>query len=438
LQLAIDGRGAIVDAKTIATASYLRVGLAFVTLILAVVSGSPPSTWTLAQTAEPTVHTFSTGDPLAEGINPGALDSLVKKAEELHTDSLVILKNGKLIGEWYFGKRQSPIESMSATKSIVSLAIGHLIDSNKIKSLDEPVYTFYPEWKQGRKKQITLRHLLNHTSGLQADRTTEEIYQSPDFVRLALSAELSGDPGSKFFYNNKATNLLAGIVKVASGKRLDEYLRDEIFTPLGINKFFWTLDRAGNPHGMSGLQIHAMDMARIGQMLVDEGSWGGKQIVSKKWVAESTTQGQPFEPGCGLLWWLMPEWTKVTIDDAKMNDWQAAGVSPRLLSNVATLKGKLYTREEYLARLKAVLGGEQGLQDWRDELSKRAATGARPVYGPLRLYHANGSLGQYLVILPKDRLVAVRQIRYSSHKTEADSFPDFLKMVMALVNNPVQ
>ena len=346
----------------------------------------------------------------------------------------MIVKNGKLIGEWYFGKRRAPIESMSATKSIVSLAIGHLIDSSKIKSLDEPVYSFYPEWKQGRKKQITLRHLLNHTSGLQADRTTEEIYQSPDFVKLALSAELASDPGSKFFYNNKATNLLAGIVKVASGKRLDEYLRDEIFAPLGITEFSWTLDKSGNPHGMSGLQIHALDLARIGQMLLDEGTWDGKQIVSKKWIDESTSPGQPFDPGCGLLWWLFPEWIKVTVDDAKIHDWQAAGVSLQLLSNVAALKGNLFTPDEYRAQLKVVLGGEQGLQSWRNELSKRGATGARIVSGPLRGYNANGSLGQYLAILPKERLVAVRQIRSWNHKTDADAFPDFFKMVMALVN----
>ena len=79
---------------------------------------------------------------------------------------------------------------MSATKSIVSLAIGRLIDSGKITSLDQPVSDFYPEWKQGRKKLITVRHLLNHTSGIQNPPITTEIYASPDFVQLALAAEL--------------------------------------------------------------------------------------------------------------------------------------------------------------------------------------------------------------------------------------------------------
>jgi CubicO group peptidase (beta-lactamase class C family) len=98
--------------------------------------------------------------------------------------------------------------------------------------------------------------LLNQTSGLQNLRTTTpEIYPSPDFVQLALAAELSSDPGSKFSYNNKAVNLLVGVVKQASGMRMDQYVATEVFEPLVIKDFTWTLDRAGNPHGMAGLQI---------------------------------------------------------------------------------------------------------------------------------------------------------------------------------------
>ena len=132
----------------------------------------------------------------------------------------MIVKNGRLVADWDFGQPRGPIEAMSATKSIVSLTIGRLIDSGKIKSLDQPVSDFYPEWKQGRKKLITVRHLLSQTSGLQNEpNTTVEIYPSPDFVQLALAAELSDDPGSRFSYNNKAVNLLAGIVQRASGTR---------------------------------------------------------------------------------------------------------------------------------------------------------------------------------------------------------------------------
>src|SRR5262245_18810332 len=195
--------------------------------------------------------TLSGGEPAGQpqsSVNKQALEKLLKRAAETHSDAVMIFKDSQLVGE-YFAKERGKIELMSCTKSIVNIAIGRLIDAGKIKSLDQPVYEFYPEWKQGRKKLITIRHLLNHTSGLQnVPNTSVEIYPSSDFVKLALAAEVSDTPGSKFSYNNKAVNLLAGIVQVASGKRMDIYFRDEIFQPMDITDFAWTLDESGNPH----------------------------------------------------------------------------------------------------------------------------------------------------------------------------------------------
>jgi CubicO group peptidase (beta-lactamase class C family) len=156
---------------------------------------------------------FPSAEPADVGIDKGLLEQLKTRAEKANSDALVIVKDGKLVADWSFGKPVGAIEAMSATKSVVSLAIGRLIDQGKIKSLDQPVADFYPEWKQGRKKQITIRHLLNHTSGLENKPITTEIYDSPNFVQFALAAELSDDPGSRFSYNNKAVNLLAGLVE---------------------------------------------------------------------------------------------------------------------------------------------------------------------------------------------------------------------------------
>ena len=225
-------------------------------------------------------------------INSQALQTLRRRAEETKSDRVLIWHDGKMIADWSFaGAKSNPIEAMSATKSIVSLAIGRLIDTGQIKSLDEPVSDFYPEWRTGRKAKITLRHLLNHTSGLQADAITTEIYASKDFVKLALAANAQDEPGTKFFYNNKAVNLLAGIVQKASGQRMDKYIGAEIFAPLGITQFDWSLDPSGNPHGMSGLQIRAEDLLKIGQMLLQGGQWNGRQLVSKAWIAQSTQAG---------------------------------------------------------------------------------------------------------------------------------------------------
>ena len=249
---------------------------------------------------------FPTAKPADVGINAAALERLKVRAGEAGSDAVVVVKDGKIVADWTFDKPAGPIEAMSATKSVVNLAIGRLIDQKKIKSIDQPVSDFYPEWKQGRKRAITIRQLLNHTSGLQNNRTTSEIYPSPDFVQLALAAELSDDPGARFAYNNKAVNLLAGIVQKASGRRMDSYIGEEIFKPMGITDFTWSLDPSGNPHGMAGLQIRAVDLVKIGQMMLDGGTWRGTRVVSEDWVRLSTGQpGQPHDPTCGLLWWLV-------------------------------------------------------------------------------------------------------------------------------------
>ncbi|GEM_PF-173253 len=239
-----------------------------------------------------------------EGELPG-LPELLRAAEEARSDAVVILKDGKLVGEWYFNGKPRLLETMSVTKSIVSLAIGRLLTLGLLESIDVPVYTFYPEWKQGRKQEITIRHILSHTSGLQnVPDARVEIYPSPDFVQLALAAELKSPPGTRFEYNNKAVNLLAGVVERASGKKLDEFMRDEVFAPLGIREFSWQRDRAGNPHAMAGLALFPIDLAKLGQLVLNKGVWQGERLIDEGWFEESF---RPLDvmPEHGLLWWLL-------------------------------------------------------------------------------------------------------------------------------------
>ncbi len=103
---------------------------------------------------------------------------------------------------------------MSCTKSIVGLSVACMLNDRLIDSLDVPVAQYYPEWRQGQKQLITLRHLVNMTTGIQNNPNASiEIHPSPDFVQLALTAELSSKPGEVWSYNNKSLNLMAGIIK---------------------------------------------------------------------------------------------------------------------------------------------------------------------------------------------------------------------------------
>ncbi len=371
------------------------------------------------------------------GINSNALDALLKRGTDTHSNAIVIIKNDQIVGQWYFGKPQAPIEAMSVTKSVAALAVGCLLRDGKLKSLDEPVCDFYPEWRQGRKKLITIRQILNHTSGLQADRTTEEIYASPNFVQLALCAELTTDPGTAFFYNNKAVNLLAGIVQKASGQRIDQYLAARVFVPLGITDYHWDTDPAGNVQVMAGLQMHAMDMAKIGQMLADGGVWDGKQIVDASWIAEMTAPGQTLTPECGLLWWLEYKWSdKAMVDAGILQSWRQGGVPAVYITRATPLVGKIMPIPEVLTKLNIIFDGHDNKLKY---LYNQHIQQMRLVTSPLIAYNANGSLGQYLVVVPKEHLVAVRQIREDSFKNkDTDDFADFTEIVPTLVGETVE
>jgi CubicO group peptidase (beta-lactamase class C family) len=387
---------------------------------------------------------FSAADPAASGIDAAALERLRKRAEETDSDAVVVIKDGRLVVDWTFGKPETQIEAMSATKSVVSLAIGRLIDDAKIASVDQPVCDFYPEWKQGRKKRITIRHLLNHTSGLQDYADETENRDCPDLVQCALVAELSDDPGAKFHYNNKAVNLLAGIVQRASGQRMDRYIGETIFQPLGITDVSWLLDGAGNPHGMAGLQIRARDFAKVGQMMLDRGVWRGRRIVSERWVELSTQPAQALEPKCGLLWWVV-QGEALSVDDAFLDALKAYGPSDATLAAVAALKDKPIEGTQFWPAVGAILRKDEAVRKRLNALDQSIREGKGPV--PKRApgrpvgFAAAGYLGQHLVVLPELRLVAVRQFRSPSDANRPrdldpktiDNFSDFISLVRALV-----
>lgn len=371
--------------------------------------------------------------PAAEGIDAEALRRLVERAEKTHSSALVVLRNGKMVGNWSFGSISAPTETMSATKAVTSLAIGLLIDDKKIPSVDEPVSTWFPEWKDGAHDGITLRHVLNHTSGLHADRTTEKIYASKDFVRFALESNVDAPPGTEFFYNNSAVNVLVGVVHRASGMPMDGYLRARVFEPLGIRDFSWSHDRSGNPHGFAGLQIHAADFAKIGQLLLQKGRWNGKQVISEAWIAESTQRsGQPFNPVSGLLWWLESPQTTMVIDQNLMDALLARGADAEFVANLAPLRDQPIPRLEFGNELRRVLG-PKGIGVWFREVERRRLDARTVVNGDFDGFSARGAFGQILLVYPSRRLVAVRFTTRFDQSDPEINFRDFASLVRALV-----
>src|SRR5687768_4659101 len=103
---------------------------------------------------------------LGQGYHKNVLKKIKEGTLATHSDAVLVYQNGKLIYQYQNHEIEKPMYIASAGKSLVSMAIGKLLDDGKLDSLDQPLYTLFPEWKQGQKQYITVRMLLNHTSGI--------------------------------------------------------------------------------------------------------------------------------------------------------------------------------------------------------------------------------------------------------------------------------
>ncbi|MBS2015640.1 MAG: serine hydrolase [Deltaproteobacteria bacterium] len=370
--------------------------------------------------------------PDAEGIDPAALQNLVREAEKASSSALVVVHDGKLVGRWYFGGTPHRIEAMSATKSIVALAVAAAIDDGKIESLDTPVWKWFPEWRQGRKQKITLRMLLNHTSGLPAEDSSV-IYRSPDFVQLALAAELAHEPGTHLAYNNSAVNLLPEIVARATGTPYPTFVRERLFGRMGIVDVYFSEDTAGHAQGMAGLGVQALDLAKIGQMVLDGGTWKGQRVVSRALLDELTRPAQPYDARLGLLWWIKYTTNTRRLEPGSLRAAAKHGASPEVIAKLLPLEGRELSSNELSGAMRAATGTSAELDKLLEALQtagRLPKKTSRDPYG----FEAQGSLGQYLVVVPKSRLVAVRMIDSVVGEAHPDSgLEAFGDLVRALV-----
>ena len=379
------------------------------------------------------------GTPSAAGISESAIRALTDSARATRSDAFVVLHEGRVIAEWYSDSGRMPIQTMSATKSIVGLAIGRLLHEGLLDSLEQPVSTLYPEWRQGRKREITVGDLLRQTSGLQDVPSDEpEIVPAPDAIQLALAAELMATPRALWFYSNKATNLLAGIVHRASGRPLDEYMREALLKPLCITDAPWQFrDSVGTPYAMAGLALHARDLAKLGQLMLNGGTWNGATVLPRAWVDASLRSSQPHEPRYGLLWWIHPEWAASTVDSVLLATWSAAGVDAGLIGRLSSLSGRRFVGGEWRAALDSALGAPngsgQGMQRLAEATRQRGVPMRGVIVGAPRGYYANGSLGQWLLVLPRERIVIVRQVRRKPGLTQRETFSNLPEVAIALL-----
>ncbi|WP_343658848.1 serine hydrolase domain-containing protein [Chryseobacterium sp.] len=353
------------------------------------------------------------------------LQMLLKKAEDKHSEAVIIYQDNQLVAEKYFGvgNPDVKIEAMSCTKSIVGLSVACLMTDGLIKSLDTPIADFYPEWKQGQKKLITIRHLVNMTSGMQNNpNASVEIYPSDNFVQLALAAELSKKPGEAFEYNNKSLNLMAGVIMKITGKRMDEYIGERLFKPLEITDYSWTLDNAGNPHVMSGCQIKPKDLIKLGLLLLNEGYYKNNKVIAKEHIAEVVAPSAQYK-GYGMLWWLDYEKTVSTVDNEIIKELKKANVSKEFIRKVSRMKGIYRSNEDFSAKLQTVFGNNP--YEYINQHLKPGLRLRKRDFSGSVTYRADGYLGNYIIVDPKHNVVAIRMISHQSFTGDKDSFSDF-------------
>lgn len=225
--------------------------------------------------------------------------------------SLLIVKDNKLIVEEYFyGHDRNDLQQIrSCTKSVTSLALGIALDRHPEVNLDQMIFDFFPQYdslKTAGREDITLRVVLTMTSGLEWDDYPLALFKSDDPFQFILSRPLASKPGEDFNYNSGGSVLLGGVIQFLENQKPLAFAQERLFAPMGITDIRWENLHNDILRCGAGLWLRPRDMAKIGLLVLNDGSWQGKQIVSKKWVRESTRPHSVESPffDYGHQWWL--------------------------------------------------------------------------------------------------------------------------------------
>lgn len=267
---------------------------------------------------------WATSSPEEQGMSSERLARLVEFGGNNNMDSLLVTRHGRIVLEATYAPFRPGLKHRinSATKAVVSTLVGMAMRDAKLDSTDRRVMEFFADRTianlDERKKAITIRHLLDMTSGLEWSegldgfRSFLEMERSPDWQQFVLDRPMSEAPGTHFYYDSGNSHLLSAILTKITGKSALDYAREKLFGPLGIEDVMWRGDPQGISGGGAGLYMHPRDMAKIGYLCLRDGVWEGKQILPASWIEgvrkanvdmrETWTQNLRY----GSQFWVMP------------------------------------------------------------------------------------------------------------------------------------
>ncbi|MFS0749812.1 serine hydrolase domain-containing protein [Oceanobacillus sp. 1P07AA] len=212
-----------------------------------------------------------------------------KKIKKDHIDSVLVQSNNRIIFEYYRNRKMKEKQHKiySITKSVLSILVGIAVDKGFIKDINTSIVDYFPENKDDAKKDITIKHLLTMTSGLHSPGNNRMI-PSKNWVNFVLQQEMIHPPGNEMVYSCGSSHLLSAILQSTTGISTEEFAKKHLFTSLGITNYRWNQDAQGISIGGFGLSMKTSDMLKIGSLYLNKGRWKSKQIVSTRWVEEST------------------------------------------------------------------------------------------------------------------------------------------------------
>ncbi len=229
--------------------------------------------------------------------------------------------------DWHPWHQRSDLHTLqSVTKSVTSALIGIAIGRGEIPGVEAPVLQYFDAsvvaHLDERKRRITLQNLLTMTAGMKWDEDTVPytdpansctvMEASDDWVRYVINQPMEHEPGQVFRYSSGASQMLAHILFKATGRQVDDYARDHLFGPLGIQRSYWKRTPTGLPDTEGGLYLTRQDLAKFGYLYLHDGVWAGRRILPEGWVAETmqpranpdTVDERAFR--YGYQWWLVP------------------------------------------------------------------------------------------------------------------------------------
>src|SRR5262245_1031076 len=314
----------------------------------------------VAQSAWPTKR-WPTSTPAAEGLDAkvlSAFDAVLAAGKYGYVDSMLVIRHGKVVFDrtykndydkiyakeaaepgplnandpsgpynyfnpwWHPFYRRGDLHTMqSVTKTVTSIVIGIAATRKEFPALDTPVLSFFDAAKvanvDDRKRRMTIRHLLTMSSGLDWDEDlpyadpkndSSRMEASFDWVRYTIDRPMKQEPGTTFKYSSGVTQLLSHIFHVATRQDIEEYASRHLFTPLGIDRYFWKRSPTGLVDTEGGLFLRTHDLAKIAYLYVKNGVWEGKPIVTPDWVKQSLAPSIAVGDGVqyGYKWWLYP------------------------------------------------------------------------------------------------------------------------------------